>query len=396
MFYARFWLDVPGKAKRVYKSVRICPVSGPGSLNKFELKRRVKEIVAEFEANSEMTCKQAEAVNLGTTFKEQAERWLQTIQIRNRNPIKPRTADAWTGYLKYINQQIGELPLSEVNNLSVKQFVAKMSAEEKKGKPRFAPKSVTHYVQIVKMVVGSALDDKGEPLYPVKWNHNFMDLPEIGKQRKPAFTAAEVTTIISKAERQFRTLYALLAGTGLRIEEAIGLQVLDVQGSVLQIRHSHWNGDLYLPKTAAGIRVVDLHSSLASLLKEHIGERKSGFVFQSSRGMPLSRSNVLRRSLHKILEKMGLEKSGFHGFRRFRITHLRKQRVMEVLLRIWVGHSTHGITDNYTVESLKADAEFRRQAAEETGLGFHILVEPELPVARIAPRNCSAENAATA
>jgi len=131
----------------VYKSVRICPASGPGSLNKFELKRRVKEIVAEFDANSEMTCKQAEAVNLGTTFKEQAERWLQTVQTRKRNPIKPRTADAWTGYLKYINQQIGELPLSEVNNLSVKQFVAKMSAEEKKGKPRFAPKSVTHYAQ---------------------------------------------------------------------------------------------------------------------------------------------------------------------------------------------------------------------------------------------------------
>jgi len=246
-YYARFWLDVPGKAKRVYKSVRICPVSGPGALNKFELKRRVKEIVAEFDANSEMTCQQAEAVNLGTTFREQAERWLQTVQTRKRNPITPRTADAWTGYLKYINQQIGELPLSEVNNLSVKQFVAKMSAEEKNGKPRFAPKSVTHYVQIIKMVVGSALDDKGEPLYAVKWNHNFMDLPEIGKQRKPAFTAAEVTTIISKAEGQFRTLYALLAGTGLRIEEAIGLQVEDVQGSVLCIRHSHWNGELYAP-----------------------------------------------------------------------------------------------------------------------------------------------------
>ena len=99
----------------------------------------------------------------------------------------------------------------------------------------------------------------------------------------------------------------------------------------------------------------------------------------------LSRSNVLRRSLHKILKDMGREKSGFHGFRRFRITHLRKQRVMEVLLRIWVGHSTHGITDNYTVESIKADADFRRQAAEETGLGFHIPVEAELPVARNAP-----------
>jgi hypothetical protein len=36
-----------------------------------------------------------------------------------------------------------------------------MSAEEKKGTPRFTPKSVTHYVQIIKMIVGSV---KGEPL----------------------------------------------------------------------------------------------------------------------------------------------------------------------------------------------------------------------------------------
>jgi hypothetical protein len=214
-YYARFWLDVPGKTKRVYKSVRICPVSGPGSLNKFELKRRVKEIIAEFDANSETVFKQAEAINLGTTFKEQAERWLQTVQTRKRNPIKPRTADSWTGYLKYINQQIGEMPLSDVNNLAVKEFVAKVSSEEKKGRPRFAPKSIINYVQVIEMVVGSALNDNGEAIYPVKWNHNFMDLPQVGEQKRPAFTAAEVTTIISEAEEPFRTLYALLAGTGL-------------------------------------------------------------------------------------------------------------------------------------------------------------------------------------
>lgn len=92
---------------------------------------------------------------------------------------------------------------------------------------------------------------------------------------------------------------------------------------------------------------------------------------------------------------MGLGKAGFHGFRRFRITHLRKQRVMEILLRIWVGHSTHGITDSYTVESLKADAEFRRRTAEEAGLGFHMSVEPKLPVAPNAPGLHPGEIAAT-
>ena len=383
-FYARFWLDVPGEAKRIYKCVRICPVDGPGSFNKFELKRRLKEIVTEFDANSEVTLRKTEAVNLGTTFKQQSERWMQLAQTRKRNPIKPRTADAWAGYLKYINLQIGEMPLSEVNNLAVKEFIAKMAAEEKNGKPRFAPKSIANYVQLIQMVVGAALNDKGEAIYPVKWNHNFMDLPVIGEQRKPTFTEAEVTSIITKANGGFRVLYALLAGSGVRIEEAIALQVEDLKGNVLHVRHSHWNGDLYTPKTEAGIREVDLHPSLAGLLREHIGTRKSGFIFQSSNGTPLHRSNVLRRNLHKILLEIGLEKSGFHGFRRFRITHLRKQRVMEVLLRIWVGHSTEGITDKYTVEALKRDVVYRKATAEQAGLGFHMCLEHQLPVARIA------------
>src|SRR5580700_10101405 len=68
-FHVRFRLDVPGHAARVFKSVRICPVDGPGKLNKFELKRRAQEIVAQFGANSEATFREAEAVNLGTTFR---------------------------------------------------------------------------------------------------------------------------------------------------------------------------------------------------------------------------------------------------------------------------------------------------------------------------------------
>lgn len=237
---ARFWLDVPGREKRVYKSVRICPVHGPGSLNKFEQKRRLKEIIAEFGANSEEVFREAEAVNLGTTFKEQAERWFKEVQTRKRRPIKPRTADAWATYLSYINAQIGEMPLASVNNLAVKELIAKMASEVKKDKPRFSAKTISNYVQVVKMVVASAVNDKGEAIYPVKWNHDFMDLPEVKDQKTPAFTAEEISRILSNAEGQYQVLYALLAGTGLRIEEAFALQVEDIEGSVIRVRHSMW------------------------------------------------------------------------------------------------------------------------------------------------------------
>ena len=209
-----------------------------------------------------------------------------------------------------------------------------------------------------------------------------MDVPEIGEQNSPSFTTEEVSTISSKAGGYLRTLYILLAVTGLRIEEAVALQAEDLRGAVLHDGHSRWNGKLYTPKTDAGIREVDIHPSLASILREHIGKRTTGFVFQSSRGTPLARSNVLRRSLHKILQEMGRRKSGFHGFRRYRINPLRNERETEVPLRIWVGHATHGITDRYTMDALKRDVKLRRETAEQVGLGFHMRdVETKLPVA---------------
>jgi integrase len=163
----------------------------------------------------------------------------------------------------------------------VKELIARMATEEKKGKPRFSAKSISNYVQVVKMVVASAVNDKGEEIYPVKWNHDFMDLPEVKDQRTPTFTAEEISSIISEAQGQYSILYALLAGSGLRAEEAFALQVEDIRGSVISVRHSLWRGKLYPPKTPAAIREVDLHPSLAEAIHDHVNGRTSGFVFRT-------------------------------------------------------------------------------------------------------------------
>lgn len=169
----------------------------------------------------------------------------------------------------------------------------------------------------------------------------------------------------------------------------------DIEGSVIHVRHSMWNGKAYSPKTAAGVREVDITMSLAELLRDHLNDRRTGFVFRTAAGTPLARSNVLRRSLHKILGEMGRGKCDFHAFRRYRITHLRKRRAPEDLLRFWVGHADQSVTDGYS--KVKEDVEFRRFTAEQVGLGFHTpTVAPKLPVAPIAPKTAGAELALTA
>lgn len=384
-YRVRFMLDVPGAAKRVYKSAFVAPVSGPGSLNKFELQRRAKEIIAEAGANDEVTLRTFEAATLSTTFKQQAASWIDTIQRRKRKPVKRHTVSAWETALRWINPQIGDTPLSAVNNKLVRDYIiTKMSSELKDDAPRFSPKTIQNYVQVVKAVVASAIDENGEAIYPVKWNHDFMDLPEITDQNTPTFTSVEVSDIIRRAGGQLSVLYALLAGAGLRIGEALALQVEDVKDSVIRIRHGlcKVTNKLQSPKTKNGLREVDLHSSLAVALNSLIAARASGFVFTSETGGSLHQSNLLRRSLHPTLKAMGSDMSGFHAFRRYRNTHLRKNRVPDGLIQFWMGHAPESMTDVY--DKVREDVEFRRFTAEQVGLGFD---PPEVrkPVTAVQP-----------
>ncbi len=376
-FYVRFWVDVPGEENRAHKSIRVCPVRGPGRMTKPERERRARQIIAESGADTEEHFEAVKAVNLGVTFREQAKWFLNHAKTRKRNPIKPATAASWSSYLAWINPLLGDVALASVNNLALKQLVCKMS------EAGFSPKTMHNYLQVVKMVVASAVNDQGEEIYPRKWNHEFIDLPQVKNQRTPIFTAEEITRIVSEAAGQYRVLFSLLGGTGLRIGEALALEVRDVSDRTITVRQGIWNGIVQSPKTSNGLREVDVHSSLGRILKEHIGVRQPGFLFQTASGRPLSQSNVRKRSLCPILESMGREKCGFHAFRRFRVTHLRKMRVPEDLLRFWIGHADKSVTDGYS--KIKEDRIFRNVCAEETGLGFELFAQVREPKPEVVP-----------
>jgi integrase len=116
---------------------------------------------------------------------------------------------------------------------------------------------------------------------------------------------------------QYRVLYALLAGSGLRIAEALGLEIgkhLSPDCSIVFVRQQRskkGRGMEPFPKTDAGFRDVDLTPALAMLLKHYIGNRTSGFLFETSGGLPMSPRNIMRDSLHPILEGVGRRASTF-------------------------------------------------------------------------------------
>jgi Phage integrase family len=158
------------------------------------------------------------------------------------------------------------------------------------------------------------------------------------------------------------------------IGKALGLEVdkhITDDRATIKVRQSIWNGKVQFPKTPNAIRDIDLAPSLARMLRDFIGRgRTAGFLFQTKGGRSISPSDVLTCDPHPILEGMGREKYGFHAFRRFRTTWLRKNGVPEDLIRYWIGHADKSVTDGYS--RVKEDVKFREKVCGEVRLGFQL------------------------
>jgi integrase len=299
-----------------------------------------------------------------TTFRLQAERWIASLPVRRRRPVKPATVQGWRHSLdKWLLPIIGEVLLAEVGNAALKTVIEKMAAAG------LAPQSIVTHTRVVKMVVASAVNAEGEPIYPRKWNHDFCGLPVIDptQQNRPTLSRAEVEAIIAGIIPRYKVLVALLAGTGLRIGEVLGIKTDDLgpECRVLHVRRSVWDRQEQTPKTANAIRVVDIAEPLANVLREHTAG-KSGLLFATRTGGPLSQRNVLR-----AFYTAGAM-CGFHSLRRFRTETLRRQRVPEDLVRLWLGHAGTSMTDTYA-KGLAADVAWRQEWANRVGLGFALV-----------------------
>jgi integrase len=205
-------------------------------------------------------------------------------------------------------------------------------------------------------------------------------LPAVRKQRKPAFTSDQVSKIIERATGQYKVVFTVLAASGLRISELLGLKIVNVldDGYRLRIVEKNYNGvQEDRLKTNSAERTVELHSSVAVLLRAHIGKRTSGWVFENGQRKPLNASNTLKRHLHRILigddETPGVTgvKAGAHAFRRYRNGWLRRKSCPSGLTKFWLGHTrVVDMTDNY--DGSVEDEAWRLETAEQIGTGFDV------------------------
>jgi len=303
-----------------------------------------------------------------TTFRVAAKEWIAKCETRKKKQIKPSVLHNWRCILRNHLNDLGELLLEEVGNKTMRSLVDRLDT---KG---LAPATIKNICSVVKLVLKSVTDEEGNRTQLRDWNREFIDAPEVDaeQQNTPSFTSEQVTAILKAASGRLQMAAILFAASGLRAGELLGLEVRHFDGTSVKVEQSVWGGNnrVNSPKTKNARRVVDLDPGVAALLREFIGERTSGFIFQTTTRKPVTQTNLLRRELHPLLESLGIPIRGFHSFRRFRITVLRQARCPESLLRYWVGHSKKGITDTYDKSS--EDLAYRKDVCRAMGVGFEL------------------------
>jgi integrase len=354
--YGKYWQDLPGGSERKRRTIPlgVCRT-------KSVARQRLREFLEREGVNSKESFHENTAP--GVTFRQQADWWLVSVKSRKRRPVKPATISGWRDALNaWLLPNLGDKLLADVSNKAVRELVEKMSVGG------LAAKTIVNYVQVAKLVVASAVNDEGEQVYPRTWNHDFVQLPVVikDKQHRPTVTDADLKEILSNTKKQKHVmLFSLLAATGLRIGEALALRATDFGPDcrVLHVRRSVWRGQEQEPKTSNAVRVVDIPEVFAIKLREYLAST-NGYLFATAKGHPPQQRNVLR-VLHRI------RPVGFHAFRRFRLTWLRKNSVPKDLERYWMGHAPEEVGDLYS--KLKDDVAFRQEWAERAGLGFELV-----------------------
>ncbi|WP_158297220.1 site-specific integrase [Zhihengliuella sp. ISTPL4] len=139
------------------------------------------------------------------------------------------------------------------------------------------------------------------------------------------------------SESGLSDLVTFIAGTGVRISEALDLNVGDVDGNVVTIRKS---------KTTAGERRITVPAAVADMLERRTRSNLSGLpLFPTVLGKRRDRRNT-SGEWQAARERLGLGDYTFHSFRKTVATALDQAGLSARDIAEYLGHANPSLTMN--------------------------------------------------
>lgn len=242
------------------------------------------------------------------TLAEFAERWqLEVLSQRKASTIKTSRNHLRSQILP----QLGAMRLDELGRENQQVFVTRLSK-------LMARKTVVNIMGTLSSMLNTAK----------QWGYvcegvelSSLVLPEASVSFAPKFFSVEdARRIIDTAPQPYSTMFAVLAMTGIRAGELLGLSVddLDFERRLIFIRRSVWYGKIQTLKSKASRAVLPMPEPLEAMLKSYLetwSPNPARLLFSNRIGRPMSTNKIVQRKLWPLLDTLKIARCGLHAFR---------------------------------------------------------------------------------
>lgn len=293
--------------------------------------------------------------------------WIDRYQGTGRRGYRPETRDGDRRLLERfaLTYFPGTLRLTEVTPSAIAGFVAWLCEPERQGR-ELADKTVRNALAPLRSALASARREgliRHNPATGVALPHR--ERVEHDDSRPRPFPGDTMELVVQLVRPERRLMFELLAATGLRRSELLGLEVghLALNGDrphvkVRQrLRRQRGRGLVLGPlKSRYARREVPIPLDLAGRLRGWIAGRDAGeLLFASGRGTPLDPENMAARVLAPACAEAGVEWAGFHTFRHTVASRLFAAGRNAVQVQRWLGHHSPSFTLDTYVHLLDSD-----------------------------------------
>ena len=256
--------------------------------------------------------------------------------------VSPKT---WSGYTQHwelrIKPRFGHVPVDEITRTDVQSFVDNLTV---------GPWAKVSTLRLLRSILDVAQQDGRIHRNPAT-SVSAGRIPE--RERHRYLTAQEVQTLAAACGDQ-GDVVTILAYTGLRWSELVGLRVGDVDLTArrLYVRRAapEVEGHIVIgpTKTVAGTRTIPLPQVVIDALKPRIAGRAADRPAVTSPNGSLLRSGNWRRHTHwnEVLKKTHLAPLTIHDLRHTYASLARKSGADLRYVQKTMGHSTPTVTAN--------------------------------------------------
>lgn len=288
------------------------------------------------------------------TVAEYADQWCTTYVGRTRRGFREATRAEYRRQIE--TYLLTFLPksrkLRDVRPTEMREFVTWLCDEDKQGR-RLSDGTVERIMAPVRAMFATAFEDEKIGRDPTRGVRlpNREAAEAVEDDPRKAMTREELERFLEAVDAPWRPFFDLLAVTGVRISEAVGLQWGDVTVTgdpTIQVRRRIVKGHSGAPKSVHSARTIPIPAGLAldliDMRRQTEWPQDTDPVFPNTVGNPLNPSHVFGGVLKPTANEVGLGWIGFHTFRHTCASMLIADRRNVLQVSRWLGHHSPAFT----------------------------------------------------